>query len=95
MQQHVCWCETMQLLPNPKLPADAALSLRHPCWQVHFFQDIGYRHNSMRHCPSFNRVNCACDAMTAVRYHTPSYGRCHKAWDTFVASQPVQLRVGP
>ncbi|KAK9813855.1 hypothetical protein WJX73_002213 [Symbiochloris irregularis] len=73
----------------------AALFLNHS--EVHFFQDIGYRHNSMRHCPSFNRNHCACDAQTAVRYHKASlsFGRCHKAWDDFVASkQPRHLPAG-
>ena len=48
--------------------------------QVHFFQDIGYRHNSMKHCPSHNRNQCACDAIEAVEFHTPSFGRCHAQW---------------
>ena len=25
------------------------------CMQVHHFQDIGYRHNSMKHCPAVHR----------------------------------------
>jgi hypothetical protein len=45
--------------------------------QVHFFQDIGYRHNSYKHCPAVQRNNCACDALEAVAFHSPSFGVCH------------------
>ena len=58
--------------------------------QVHHFQDIGYRHNSMKHCPSYNRNNCACDALEAVEFHTPSYGRCHAQWEQSISGQPRQ-----
>ena len=58
--------------------------------QVHFFQDIGYRHNSMKHCPSHNRNQCACDAIEAVEFHTPSFGRCHAQWAETVGKQQSQ-----
>ena len=54
--------------------------------QVHFFQDIGYRHNSMKHCPSYHRNNCACDAVEAVEFHKPSFGRCHAQWSNVEAA---------
>ncbi|CAK0785082.1 hypothetical protein CVIRNUC_008288 [Coccomyxa viridis] len=58
--------------------------------EVHHFQDIGYRHNSMKHCPSYNRNNCACDALEAVEFHRPSYGRCHAQWEQSISGQAQQ-----
>lgn len=54
--------------------------------QVHFFQDIGYRHNSMKHCPATQRNNCDCDAIEAVMFHKPSFGVCHKRWEDLLAA---------
>lgn len=55
--------------------------------QVHFFQDIGYRHNSYKHCPAVRRNNCACDAVEAVAFHSPSFGVCHRRWEDFLAKE--------
>lgn len=55
--------------------------------QVHFFQDIGYRHNSYKHCPAEQRNNCDCDALEAVAFHSPSFGVCHRRWRDFLAAE--------
>ena len=52
--------------------------------QVHFFQDIGYRHNSMKHCPAVRRNryvyshDAPSDASRPAR-HPPSDGMRHRA----------------
>jgi alpha 1,2-mannosyltransferase len=60
--------------------------------QVHFFQDIGYRHNSYKHCPAVRRNNCACDAIEAVQFHSPSFGVCHKRWQDFLDTEAGRRR---
>lgn len=61
--------------------------------QVHFFQDIGYRHNSYKHCPAVRRNNCACDAMEAVAFHSPAFGVCHRRWQDVVAAQGAKAQL--
>jgi len=43
--------------------------------QVHFFSDIGYRHDSFQHCPrgdEWKNGRCACDSTDTFDYHPNS-----------------------
>jgi len=43
--------------------------------QIHFFRDIGYRHDPFQHCPSgvqWERGRCACDPNDTFDYHPNS-----------------------
>ncbi|KAF5365662.1 hypothetical protein D9758_003334 [Tetrapyrgos nigripes] len=43
--------------------------------QIHFFRDIGYRHDPFQHCPSgeqFDAGHCACDPKDTFDYHQNS-----------------------
>ncbi|KAF9264669.1 glycosyltransferase family 15 protein [Marasmius fiardii PR-910] len=43
--------------------------------QIHFFRDIGYRHESLQHCPSgdiWKRGRCSCDPKDTFDYHVNS-----------------------
>lgn len=39
--------------------------------EMHFFQDIGYRHEPFQHCPKAKEDVCACDPL--VFQHKPSW----------------------
>ncbi|KAF9052644.1 glycosyltransferase family 15 protein [Panaeolus papilionaceus] len=50
--------------------------------QVHFFKDIGYRHDSFQHCPSgdvWRKGKCACDPNNNFDY---GYNSCLKKYES-------------
>ncbi|KAF9484134.1 glycosyltransferase family 15 protein [Pholiota conissans] len=54
--------------------------------QIHFFDDIGYRHEPYQHCPkgeSHKRGKCYCDSNQSFDYH---YYSCKKKFDQLFSS---------
>lgn len=54
--------------------------------QVHHFQDIGYRHDPLTHCPARLRNNCACDPIRSADFSTSRSRSCHQRWTKFLNS---------
>jgi len=56
-------------------------SLFLPKDKIHFFEDIGYRHNPWAHCPqgaSYEKNNCYCHKKDDFQEN--SNGECLKRW---------------
>ncbi|KZP02585.1 glycosyltransferase family 15 protein [Athelia psychrophila] len=45
-----------------------AISLLARKEQVHFFENIGYRHKPLEHCPIFTGSGCTCDQSDTIDY---------------------------